>query len=147
LSAIQRAHPIHPFKRTPRRSVFAAILTSLAISATAKTYIVTANPDMTFTPDSLTIYQHDQIIFENAGGTHNVHADNNSFVCSDDCSIHNGPSSNPWQHTITFNSIGTVGYYCDAHASFDAMSQACSGMCGSITVIDRIFVDGFEEPL
>lgn len=137
----------HVRRRILRNSTVAAILMAGAISAAANTYVVTANSDMTFTPDNLTIYQHDQIIFENAGGTHNIHADNNSFVCGDDCSIHNGPSSNPWQHTITFNSIGTVGYYCDAHASFDAMSQECSGMCGSITVIDRIFVDGFEDPL
>lgn len=116
----------------------------------AKTYVVTANPDMTFTPDPLIIYQHDQVTFENAGGsgtlyTHNVHADNNSFICGDDCSLHSGPSSNPWQHTITFNALGMIDYYCDAHASFDPMSGVCSGMCASIIVIDRIFVNGFEQ--
>jgi plastocyanin len=110
----------------------------------ANTFLVTANADKTFTPESLTIFQHDQVVFENAGGMHNVHADNNSFVCGDDCSLHSGPSMNPWQHTITFNSLGTIGYYCDAHASYDIDSGVCSGMCGTITVIDLIFVDGFD---
>ncbi len=116
----------------------------------ARVYIVTANPDMTFTPDPLVIYQHDQVVFENPGGAgpqfmHNVHADNNSFVCGDDCSLHSGPSSEPWQHTVTFNALGTIGYYCDAHAAYTAATQTCSGMCAMISVIDRIFVDGFGE--
>ena len=127
--------------------VFLALAGAPALQA--KTYVVTANPDMTFTPDPLIIYEHDQVTFESPGGvgtlyTHNVHADNNSFICGDDCSLHSAPSSNPWQHTITFNSLGAIGYYCDAHAAFDPMSGVCSGMCASISVIDRIFVDGFE---
>jgi len=108
--------------------------------ANATTWLVTANSDMTFTPSSLTIYQQDQVTFRNGSGLHNVHADNDSFVCGDDCSLHTGPSSNAWQHTLKFNALGTVGYFCDEHGDLT------TGMRGSISVIDRVFVDGFEAP-
>ena len=94
---------------------------------------------MTFTPETITILQHDQITFVNAGGVHNVRADNNSFWCADDCSLHRAPSSAAWQDTITFNVVGTVGYYCEQHGDLT------SGMRGVIVVIDEhIFGDGFE---
>jgi len=109
-------------------------------AAHAATWVVTANDDMTFTPSSLVIYQHDQVTFKNAGGLHNVHADNNSFICGADCSLHTGPSSIAWQHTLTFNALGTLGYYCDQHGDLT------TGMRGSISVIDRVFVDGFDAP-
>ena len=106
----------------------------------ATTYTVTANSDKTFTPATITIYQRDSIVFSNAGGLHNVRADNNSFWCADDCSLHRSPSSNPWQDTVTFNALGTFGYYCEQHG------DTTSGMRGTIIVIDRIFVDGFDPP-
>jgi hypothetical protein len=68
-----------------------------------------------------------------------VRADNNSFWCADDCSLHRAPSSGPWQDTITFNTLGTFGYYCEQHGDLS------SGMRGTIIVIDRVFVDGFEN--
>ncbi|HEX4481617.1 MAG TPA: plastocyanin/azurin family copper-binding protein [Rudaea sp.] len=108
-------------------------------AAHATTYVVTANPDLTFTPATITIYQHDRITFENAGGVHNVRA-NNSFWCSDDCSLNRSPSSDAWQDTVPFNALGTFGYYCEQHGDLT------SGMRGTIVVIDRIFVDGFETP-
>jgi plastocyanin len=108
--------------------------------AQAAVYVVTANPDMTFTPADITIYQGDSILFENAGGLHNVHADDDSFECSLDCNLHSTPSSEPWRSSRRFNRLGTLGYYCDQHGNLDG------GMRGSITVIDRVFVDGFEAP-
>jgi plastocyanin len=121
------------------RALAAAALLCLGV-ARATTYVVTANDDMTFTPSDLTIYQHDQVTFMNAGGLHNVHADNDSFVCGDDCSLHTGPSSNPWQDTLKFNTLGSFGYYCDQHGDLS------TGMRGSISVIDRVFVEGFDGP-
>ena len=44
----------------------------------------------------------------------------------------------PWQVSVRFNRLGTIGYYCDQHGDLT------SGMRGAVTVIDRIFVDGFE---
>lgn len=107
-------------------------------SANAAVYVVTANPDMTFTPADITIYQGDAIRFENAGGLHNVHADDNRFICSVNCSTNNAPSELPWSVIVRFDRLGTIGYYCDQHGN------TTSGMRGSVTVIDRVFVDGFD---
>ena len=113
-----------------RRSRMPIILLALAASqvAYASSYVVTANPDLTFTPTHLTIALGDQVIFENDGGLHNVRADNNSFWCADDCSLHRSPSSRAWQNTVTFNALGTIGYYCEQHG------DTTGGMRGFITV-------------
>jgi plastocyanin len=105
--------------------------------ASATSYVVTAE-DMTFAPEIITIHQFDSIVFKNAGGLHNVHADNDSFWCANDCSLHRSPSVDMWKDTITFNALGTTGYYCDQHGDVNG------GMRGTIIVIDRVFVDGFE---
>jgi plastocyanin len=107
-------------------------------SAPAAIYVVTANEDMTFTPASITIHQGDAIRFENAGGVHNVHADDDSFICSLNCNTSNAPSDLPWSVVVRFNRLGTTGYFCDEHGN------TTSGMRGSVTVIDRVFVDGFD---
>jgi plastocyanin len=107
-------------------------------SATSAIYVVTANEDMTFTPASITIHQGDSIRFENAGGVHNVHADDDSFICSLNCNTSNAPSDEPWSVVVRFNRLGTIGYFCDEHGN------TTSGMRGSVRVIDRVFVDGFD---
>ena len=111
-----------------------------AANAGAAVHVVTANNDMTFTPASLSIYQGDVVTFKTGGGLHNVHADDNSFVCAVDCNLHTSPSATNWQASRQFNRLGTIGYYCEQHG------DTSSGMRGSITVIDRVFVDGFEIP-
>ncbi|HJT98306.1 MAG TPA: plastocyanin/azurin family copper-binding protein [Rhodanobacteraceae bacterium] len=124
------------------RAVAAAIILILLGTsriAGAAIYVVTANPDMTFTPESITIHQGDAIRFENAGGVHNVHADDDSFICALNCNTNTAPSDLPWSVVVRFNHLGTIGYYCDQHGN------TTSGMRGSITVIDRIFVDGFDD--
>ena len=110
-----------------------------AASAHATVYVVTANEDMTFTPADITIHQGDAIRFENAGGIHNVHADDNRFICSLNCTTMNAPSDLPWSVVVRFDRLGTIGYYCDQHG------DTTSGMRGSVTVIDRLFVDGFDD--
>jgi plastocyanin len=111
---------------------------ALPHAARATVYIVTANDDMTFTPASITIRQGDAIRFENAGGLHNVHADDNRFKCSLNCTTMNAPSDQPWSAIVRFNSTGTVGYYCDQHGN------TTSGMRGEVIVLDNIFFDGFD---
>ena len=130
-------------RRMSSRMHAACIGTSLAMLggcglAHARVFVVTANPDLTFSPESITIYQGDAIRFENAGGIHNVHADDNRFICSINCSTDNAPSGQPWSVVVRFGQLGTIGYYCDQHGNLDG------GMRGSITVIDRVFVDGFD---
>ncbi len=115
-----------------------AVALAFSIDARATVYVVTANPDMTFTPASVTLYQGDAIRFENAGGVHNVHADDDRFECSVNCTTNNAPSDQPWSATVRFTRVGTIGYYCDQHGN------TMSGMRGSVTVLDRVFADGFD---
>ncbi|MGA9342234.1 MAG: plastocyanin/azurin family copper-binding protein [Rhodanobacteraceae bacterium] len=114
------------------------IVSLVATAASAANFLVTANPDLTFTPATITIHQGDTITFQNNGGVHNVHADNDRFICSINCTTMNAPSGEPWSSTVRFNQIGTFGYYCELHGDLNG------GMRGSITVLDRIFVDGFD---
>jgi plastocyanin len=120
------------------RTLARAALVFACASAQATVHVVTAEPDLTFRPASITIHQGDSIRFENYGGVHNVHADNNRFICSVNCTTDNAPSDEPWSVVVHFTQLGTFGYFCDQHGNLT------SGMRGSITVIDRVFVDGFD---
>lgn len=124
--------------RVSHARIAAALAVMCCGVARAAIHVVTANPDLTFTPAAITIYQGDTISFENAGGVHNVHADNNRFICSVNCTTNNAPSDAAWRANVQFNQPGTFGYYCDAHGDLSG------GMRGAVTVIDRIFVDGFD---
>ena len=131
-----------PTEDLRRRAPFALALLIAAFAAAhaarATVHVVTANDDMSFTPASITIRQGDAIRFENAGGIHNVHADDNRFKCSLNCTTMNAPSDQPWSVIVRFNSVGTVGYYCDQHGN------TTSGMRGEVIVLDNIFFDGFD---
>jgi plastocyanin len=117
----------------------AALLLALAAApAWPRTFEVTANPDMTFTPASLTIYQRDRVLFRNGGGLHNVVADDNSFRCAVNCNTNTAPSAAAWSAGVRFTRLGAFGYYCEQHG------DVASGMRGLIVVIDRVFVDGFD---
>jgi len=122
------------------RCATALIAIAHCCAAQAAMHVVTANPDMRFTPAAITIHQGDTIAFQNAGGVHNVHADNNRFICSVNCTTNNAPSDSSWHANVQFNQLGTFGYYCDAHGDLSG------GMRGTVTVIERIFVDGFDAP-
>jgi plastocyanin len=124
--------------KLPRRLAALAFVIALPTAARATVYVVTANDDMTFTPASITIRQGDAIRFENAGGVHNVHADDNRFKCSLNCTTNNAPSDAAWSDIVRFNQVGTVGYYCDQHGNLT------SGMRGEVIVLDSIFFDGFD---
>lgn len=127
---------------------FACVHVALALyagTAWADDHVVTANDDLTFSPANLFIVQGDTVTFQNGGGLHNVRADDNSFWCADDCSLHRSPSSNNWSDTVQFNSIRAIGYYCEQHGTAAAGSDPGSGMRGSITVrTNEIFAGSFE---
>jgi plastocyanin len=99
----------------------AALLMLCAGPVCAKDWEVDAENDMTFQPSTLTINAGDTVTFKNKGGEHNVVANDNSFT-------NGNPSSGPWSYTRTFNTAGTVGYYCLNHGAPGA------GMHGTITV-------------
>ncbi len=114
--------------------------TFLAASpAVAAVPVVTATSSLTFSPATVVVVQGGSVRFRNGGGFHNVHADDDSFVCSVNCSTNNGPNSSDWSVTVTFDKVGTVGYYCEEHGGTGG------GMRGSIVVVrDSIFADGFD---
>lgn len=122
---------------TLRKTLAAGIATSLALASTtalAVDHPVTANPNLTFTPSTLTINAGDTVTFTNTGGLHNVTSDPGavtSFHCSTACGpapIGN-PSSALWSQTITFPTPGTVGFFCEQHGGAGG-----AGMSGTITV-------------
>lgn len=134
------ASSVDATRRCARRIALLALSIAFAAGqAHARIWVVTANEDMTFSPADITIYKGDTISFQNAGGVHNVRADNDRFWCSLNCTTNNAPSDLPWHATVRFDQVGTIGYYCEQHGDLNG------GMRGSITVIDRIFVDGFDS--
>ena len=100
----------------------AALLNLPAAAVQATTFTVTANATLTFTPATLTINAGDTVTWQNVGGVpHNVVADDNSFS-------NGSPSAANWTFSHTFNTAGTVGYYCSLHGN------PSGGMRGSIVV-------------
>ena len=103
------------------QSIFTLFALLVGGSAAAATFNVTVGGGANvFTPNTLTINVGDTVTWTNAGGFHNVAANDGSFRNGD-------PSStNGWTFSHTFTSAGTVGYHCEIHAP----------MIGSITVND-----------
>ena len=124
---------------TPRVLRGLAALLLGAGTAQGRVYDVTLQ-GMEFTPATLTIHQGDSIRFTNVEGVHNVHADDDSFVCASDCSLHTAPAPAPWSVVRRFDRLGALGYYCEQHGDLQG------GMRGLVIVIDRLFVDGFDPP-
>ena len=114
-----------------------AVVLGLLLSATASAanFVVTANPNLTFSPSSITINAGDTVTFRNGGGFHNVVSDPGSvtsFRCASGCDGAGGNgnlSSAAWSATVTFPTAGTIGYFCQAHGSPGGV-----GMAGRITV-------------
>ncbi|VAW35594.1 UDP-N-acetylmuramate--alanine ligase [hydrothermal vent metagenome] len=108
------------------------------LSISAKSFSATHNVQvsgLTFTPAILNIEAGDTVIFTNVSGFHNVKADDGSFRCSTDCEVtpNDGGgalSSAAWVAEITFNSIGSFNYFCEAHGGVGG-----AGMSGVINVI------------
>jgi plastocyanin len=109
------------------RLVLLAWISSSPALGTAATFMVQVGGNTnSFSPKSLTINAGDTVIWTNAGGFHNVVADDGSF--------RNGnASSAAWTFSRTFNPTGplptTIGYYCEVHGARGGI-----GMAGTITV-------------
>jgi len=103
-------------------------------AATTVNVTVGANGQLAFSPEIVTINVGDSVKFTNVGGSHNVKADNNSFRCARGCDDTGGNGSvngTLWTFTRTFNTAGTIGYFCEAHGGAGGI-----GMAGSIVVND-----------
>lgn len=131
--------------RTPASTVlsFAAVLSFMGLSMplmAGTNHVVTANPDLTFTPNNLTIVQGDTVTFNNAGGFHNVTATTGptTFRCANGCDGAGGngnPSGNAWSATVTFPTPGQVPFFCEAHGQI---------MSGVININIPVELQSFE---
>jgi plastocyanin len=81
-----------------------------AATALAVNQTVTATPSNTFSPSTVTINTGEMVTWNNGGGFHNVHFEDNSFIQPP------SPSSAAWSVSRTFTSPGVFRYFCDAHA-------------------------------
>jgi plastocyanin len=121
-----------PHRSTPRiPSIFPSILWLPAVLAAflalpgwgATTFDVTVGgADTVFTPATLNIQPGDSVRWHNAGGIHNVRADDNGFTSG-------ATSGDSWTFVHTFNTAGTFGYYCDSHGAPGGI-----GMAGTVHV-------------
>src|SRR5690349_6173196 len=105
--------------RTHRILAALALLLISSVSVATPHTITVGGGSNTFSPSTLTINVGDTVTFTNAGGGHNVVADG-LFRCARGCdgdgSGGNGDASTVlWSDTITFNTPGTVSFYCEIH--------------------------------
>jgi len=87
-----------------------------------------------FSPQTLTINVGDSVTFTNKGGVHNVVADDGSFRCARGCDGDGkggsgNATSSSWIAKVTFDTPGTVGYFCETHG------MPGQGMYGTILVL------------
>lgn len=120
------------------RPLAAAVALAITGPCLAADVTINANPNMSFSPSTVTIEVGDTVTFHNNGGFHNVAADDGSWRCSNSCGSGGAGalSSDSWTSSRTFNEAGTVGYHCQAHGA------PGSGMFGTIIVEDN----GVTEP-
>ena len=80
--------------------------------------------NFSFNPTQLTINAGDIVRWTNAGGLHNVVADDNSFTSG-------AVSSSAWVFEHTFNSVGSNPYYCGQHGGPGGIRNSRSYNCQS----------------
>jgi len=101
--------------------IFAILATALLTAPCWAANVTVTASNYKFTPASVTINVGDTVTFTNAGGYHNVIADDDSF--------NNGaPSAEKWTFDHTYTSAGTFGYFCGPHGS------PGNGMFGTVHV-------------
>jgi plastocyanin len=107
-----------------------------SVSAATQAVTVGGGASMSFSPKSITINAGDTVVFTNAVSSlpHNVVADDNSFRCANGCDGdgaggNGNAATNRWTFSKTFNSAGTIRYYCEIHGFTGGV-----GMAGTITV-------------
>ncbi len=98
--------------------------------------VIEVRSDLTFSPATRTVRVGDTVTWRNAGGLHNVVADDGSFRCATGCDGVGGgngePSSSAWSFSRTFTTPGNVNYFCEVHGA-----PGGRGMAGTIQVVAR----------
>jgi plastocyanin len=115
------------------RRLLALAAAGFALPASAATHTVNVGPGLSYSPATLTIAVGDTVKFTNRGGLHNVKANDNSFRCAHGCDGdgqggNGAASSEIWHANVTFDTAGTIGYYCETHGT------PTTGMRGTIIV-------------
>jgi plastocyanin len=100
-----------------------AVLLLAAMPAMAATVnVAVGGASFSYSPQEVHIHPGDTVTWTNAGGGHNVAADDGSFS--------NPIATNAWTLSHTYNAVGRFGYHCDAHGS------PGFGMFGTVVVED-----------
>ena len=86
-----------------------AIVLLLVAPASAADETVMAQPDSTWSPESVTIDMGDTVTWKNGGGFHNVEFDDGSFESPAQ------PDTSAWTAERTFDTAGTFRYHCGFH--------------------------------
>ena len=94
-----------------------------AAPALAANQTVTATGGNQFTAEHVGVNVGEMVTWNNGGGLHNVHFDDNSF------DMPASPSGAAWSVQRTFNTPGTYRYYCEAHGGPNGV-----GMSGTVAV-------------
>jgi plastocyanin len=98
-------------------------LAAQAGPALAANQTVTATPGNQFTPRNVEINQGEMVTWNNGGGLHNVHFDDNSY------DMPASPSGAAWSVSRSFSTPGVFRYYCELHGGPNG-----SGMAGAVYV-------------
>jgi plastocyanin len=102
--------------------VFALLALIPALPARGATSeVAVGGAGLVFTPATVNIHLGDTVTWHNAGGFHNVKADNGSFSSG-------SVSGAAWTFSHTYNSAGTFGYHCEEHG------LPGTGMFGTVIV-------------
>jgi plastocyanin len=100
--------------------VFAVPLLAAMPSLAATVNVSVGGAGFSYSPQEVHIHPGDTVTWTNAGGGHNVAADDGSF--------RNSIATNAWTFSHTFNAVGRFGYHCEAHGA------PGSGMFGTVVV-------------
>ncbi len=102
---------------------------SVTLPILAAEHFVQVGPGLTFSPQNLTIQVGDTVTWTNAGGFHNVEANDGSFRCANGCDGMGGsgePAANDWSFSLVFDEVRTINYVCIVHVG--------QGMTGTLNV-------------
>ncbi|UXI66727.1 cupredoxin domain-containing protein [Tahibacter amnicola] len=97
-----------------------------------------------YVPARVTITLGDTVTFYNAGGLHNVVAEDGSFRCANGCDRAGGsgtPSSAAWRATVLPTEAGTIDYYCQVHG------MPVGGYGGGVPMRGSIVVQPPDTPV
>jgi plastocyanin len=117
----------------PRLAVLLLTLAAVPAARAATVDVVVGGPNgLAYNPKVVTIHVGDTVRWTNAGGFHDLAADDGSFRCANGCDGAGGdgsPSSSAWVATHTFNAAGTFPYHCEIHGA-----SGGGGMSGQVVV-------------